>query len=230
MSADRQEGAGGGPRRAVLVLARHRAAGAAPPGVDPQALADAALADTYEVVADLVGVASGIAGDGEGVRDLLWPGALHLPDLPPAALARRLAGRVDELVLVPGDVPDLPGLVLAKVFKVLHRTDLVVAPERGGPGCVALGLRLPLAPWLETEVLDLDEDPVERLRERAPSRPAYQRTPDWHRLRTADSLRRLDPRLEGWEETRALLEASPPAAPAEHPFPRPAWTGWAEGG
>ena len=210
MSTEHHDPAGTGRRRAVLVLARPGAAGAAPPGVDRDAFAGAALADTYEVVADLVGVASGIAGDGEGVRDLLWPDALHLPDLPPSALAHRLAGQVDELVLVPGDVPDLPGLVLAKVFKVLHRSDLVVAPERGGPGCVALGLRLPLAPWLEAEVLDLDEDPVDRLRERAPSRSACQRTPDWHRLRTPQSLRRLDPRLEGWDETRSLLAAVHP--------------------
>ena len=217
-----------GARRAVLVLARHRAAPAAPPGVDPEALAAAALADTYEVVADLVGVASGIAGGGEEVRDLLWPGALHLPDLPPADLARQLAEEVDELVLVPGDVPDLPGLVLAKVFKVLHRTDLVVAPERGGPGCVALGLRLPVAPWLEAAALDLDEDPVDRLRERAPSRTAYQRTPDWHRLRGPGSLRRLDPRLEGWDETRVVLAALPRPDPGGPPRPDPATSPRAE--
>jgi hypothetical protein len=27
----------------------------------------------------------------------------------------------------------------------------------------------------------------------------------WHRLRGPDDLARLDPRLEGWEATRALL-------------------------
>jgi len=193
-----------GRRRAVLVLARYSAAAAAPSGVDPLALAEAALADSYEVVADLVGVASGIAGD-DGVQALLWPGALHLPDTPLVDLAQRLAPDADELVLVPGDVPDLPGLVLAKVFKVLHRADVVVAPERGGPGCVALGLRLPLAPWLQSETLDLDDDPFDRLLSRAPRRAACLRAPDWHRLRSPAALRRLDPRLEGWEQTRALL-------------------------
>ena len=116
---------------------------------------------------------------------------------------------MDELVLVPGDAPDLPGLVLAKVFKVLHRTDVVVAPERGGPGCVALGLRLPLAPWLQDQPLDLDDDPYARLLRLAPSRAAASRAPDWHRLRTPESRRRLDPRLEGWDETRAVLAGSP---------------------
>jgi hypothetical protein len=191
-------------RRVAVVLARHGAAAAAPPGVEPAALRRAALADTYEVVADLVDVRSGIAGD-ETVGELLWPGALQLPDLDVIALARRLAPEADELVVVPGDAPDLPALVLAKVFKVLHRTDVAVAPERGGPGCVALGLRLPLAPWLDAEVLDLDVDPYERLLVRAPRRAACQRTPDWHRLRTPEAVGRLDPGLEGWEETRFLL-------------------------
>jgi len=192
-------------RRVVVVLARHDAASAAPRGVDPAALAQAALADSYEVAADLVGVTSGIAGGGDGVHGLLWPGALQLPDLPVTELAHRLGAEFDELVLVPGDVPDLPGLVVAKVLKVLHRADLVLAPERGGPGCVALGLRLPLAGWLEQQVLDLDDDPFDRLLPLVPSRQALQRAPDWHRLRTPASLRRLDPGLEGWEETRALL-------------------------
>ena len=191
-------------RRVAVVLARHGAAAAAPPGVEPAALRRAALADTYEVVADLVDVRSGIAGD-ETVGELLWPGALQLPDLDVIALARRLAPEADELVVVPGGAPDLPALVLAKVFKVLHRTDVAVAPERGGPGCVALGLRLPLAPWLDAEVLDLDVDPYERLLVRAPRRAACQRTPDWHRLRTPEAVGRLDPGLEGWDETRFLL-------------------------
>lgn len=195
---------GDGPRRVAVVLSRYGAGPAAPAGTDPAALERAALADTYEVLADLVGVRSGIAG-GPEVAELLWPGALHVPDLPVTALAHRLACGVDELVMVPGDVPDLPALVLAKVFKVLHRTDVAVAPERGGAGCVALGLRLPLASWLEEEVLDLDDDPYERLLGRAPRRTACQRTPDWHRLRTPEALGRLDPGLEGWEETRLLL-------------------------
>ena len=195
------------PRRAAVVLARHGAGAASPPGVEPAALAAAALADSYEVLADLVGVRSGIAGPAV-LAEVLWPGALHLPDLPLLELAARLEPDVDELVVVPADVPDLPGLVLAKVFKVLHRTDVVVAPERDGPGCVAVGLRLPLASWLVGTDLDLDRDPDRRLSALAPRRSAYARAPDWHRLRTPGALRRLDPGLEGWEQTRALLEGS----------------------
>lgn len=197
------------PRRVVLVLARHRAAAAAPAGVDPDAFALAALADTYEVVADLVGVRSGIAGGGAAAADLLWTRALHLPDAPLAALADAAGSGADELVVVAGDAPDLPGLVLAKVFKVLHRSDVVVAPERGGPGAVALGVRLPLADWLRPLDLDLDvPGPADRLAAAAPRRLAVQGAPDWHRLRGPAGLDRLDPGLEGWDETRELLRAA----------------------
>lgn len=193
-------------RRAALVLARHSAGTSAPSRVDPAVWGRAALADTYEVLADLSGVASGIVGP-TSVQELLWPGALLLADQPLAELAERLTPEVDELVVVPADVPDLPGLVLAKTFKVLHRSDVVVAPARNGPGCVALGLRLPLAPWLVRELLDLDDDLSARLPAAAPGRSSFALAPDWHRLRRPADLTRLDPGLEGWEETRALLPA-----------------------
>jgi hypothetical protein len=33
-------------------------------------------------------------------------------------------------------------------------------------------------------------------------------TPGWHRVRTSADLDRLDPGLEGWENTRAVLGAT----------------------
>lgn len=193
-----------GRRRLVVVLARYGASGAAPPGIDPVAFARACLADTYEVAADLVDVASAIAGPPE-VADLLWPGSVRYPQETLADLVAACTPVADELVLVPADIPDLPGLVLAKLLKVLHRTDVGVAPERGGPGCVALGLRLPAAQWLPLTDLELDLDPTSRLQAAAPRRSAVAVTADWHRLRGPAAVHRLDPRLEGWEETRALL-------------------------
>jgi hypothetical protein len=65
--------------------------------------------------------------------------------------------------VVPGDVPDLPGLVLAKLFKVLHRTDIAIAPEHGGKGCVAIGVSLPLAEWIPGDAFDLNQNPFARL-------------------------------------------------------------------
>jgi Guanylyl transferase CofC like len=192
-------------RRVVVVLARYDASGAAPNGIDPAAFAGACLLDSYEVVSDLFGVTSGIAGP-TSVGELLWPGALHLPaDITIPAIARQLTGEADELVVVPADVPDLPGLVLAKLFKVLHRTDIAIAPERGGDGCAAIGVSLPLAGWIPDDAFDLDHNPVELLSTTAPRRSRYTIAPAWHRLRTPASVARLDPGLEGWEETRALL-------------------------
>lgn len=191
----------GGRRRLALVAARYGAEGGAPLGISPDAFARACLADSYEVLADLVGVTSGIAGSA-WAGELLWPGGLLLPDLPVLELAAQVAADFDELVVVAADVPDLPGLVLAKMFKVLHRVDVTLAPDRGGPGCVAVGISLPGAAWLPE--LDLD-GPRDAVTAAAPSRQRCVTSPDWHRLRTPESVHRLDPGLEGWEETRALL-------------------------
>jgi hypothetical protein len=192
-------------RRVAVVLARYDASPAAPEGMDPETFAAACLLDSYEVVADLIDVRSGIAGPAS-VAELLWPGALHLPaDITVSAIARQLSDKADELVVVPADVPDLPGLVLAKLFKVLHRTDIAIAPEHGGRGCVAIGVSLPLADWIPKDAFDLDQNPFARLSAIAPRRSRCTLTPTWHRLRTPADVAQLDPSLEGWEETRALL-------------------------
>jgi hypothetical protein len=191
--------------RVAVVLARYDASGAAPEGIDQAAFAAACLLDSYEIVADLIGVTSGIAGP-TSVEELLWPGALHLPaDTTVPMMARQLSEVADELVVIPADLPDLPGLVLAKLFKVLHRTDIAIAPEQDGEGCAAIGLSLPLADWIPDDAFDLDHNPYERLSAIAPRRSRCTLAPSWHRLRTPADLRRLDPGLEGWEETRALL-------------------------
>jgi hypothetical protein len=192
-------------RRVAVVLARYDASAATPEGIDSEAFAAACLLDSYEVLADLIEVRSGIAGP-TSVADLLWPGAMHLPpDITVPTMARLLSEEADELVVVPADVPDLPGLVLAKLFKVLHRTDIAIAPERIGTGCVALGMSLPLADWIPEDAFDLDQNPFTRLITIAPRRSRCTLTPSWHRLRTPVDVQRLDPGLEGWEETRALL-------------------------
>jgi hypothetical protein len=192
-------------RRVAVVLARYDASRAAPVGVDSSVFAAACLLDSYEVVADLIGVTSGIAGPASAA-EMLWPGGLHLPDdITVPTMAGQLSEVADELVVLPADLPDLPGLVLAKLFKVLHRTDIAIAPERGGDGCAAIGLSLPLADWIPDDAFDLDHNPFERLSTAAPHRSRCTLSPAWHRLRTPNDLRQLDPGLEGWEETRALL-------------------------
>lgn len=205
MTADTETGE---RRRLVLVVARYDAAGAAPPGVDPGAFAAACLADTYEVASELVGTRSGLVGPA-GLDELLWPGSVRFDDQGLGPLLDACAALADEVVLVPADAPDLPGLALAKQLKVLHRADVAVAPEWDGPGCVALGFRLPVAGWVPLADLDLDVDPRSRLAAVAPDPELVVTTPKWHRLRGPAAVHRLDPALEGWEETRALLSTRP---------------------
>jgi hypothetical protein len=195
-----------GPRRLALVVAAHSAALGTPPGVDPAAFSAACLADSYEVLADLRAVTSGLVGRPSDVAELLWPGAVQLP--PTGRLSDvvdQVRDRFDEVVFVPGDVPDLPGLVVAKVFKALQRADVCLCAERGsGGGLSALGVRVPWPSWVPVD-LDLAVDPAETLTALAPRRGASARGPDWHRLRTPAAIDRLDPGLEGWEMTRSLL-------------------------
>lgn len=194
-----------GPRRLALVVAAHSAEPGAPPGIAAEAFAAACLADSYEVVSDLTDVSSGIVGAGRSLAELLWPGALLLNPGPSlSGLVAEVQDRYEEVVFVAADVPDLPGLVLAKVFRALQRADVCVAPERGGGGVVAFGVRAPWPDWVTIDV-DLDANPLGELAELAPVRGRLATAPDWHRMRTATAVDRLDPGLEGWEVTRALL-------------------------
>ena len=116
------------------MLARHDAIGGAPPGIDPAAFATACLADTYVAQSGLTEVESGIAGPAT-ISDLLWPEYYLWPvDITVPNLAAAVSGEIDELVVVPADTPDLPAMVLAKVFKALQRADIVIAPEHAGAG------------------------------------------------------------------------------------------------
>lgn len=201
-----------------LVWAAHTAV--PPPGVDPERFAAAALADSYEVLADLDLVRAGVARAGgrptaAETDELLWPGDVAVDaDADAGDGLRALAARVVAgteggpalrgLLVVPADVPDLPGLVPAKLVRGLLRGDVCTAPETGGPGLAGFAVRLPWPEWLDVTV-GLDHDPQEALVARAPQRRLVSRAPSWHRLRTPASVHRLDPGLEGWEQTRTLL-------------------------
>lgn len=207
-------------RRLALVLAGTRAV--PPPGIGAAAFAEACLADSYEVLADLEQVRAGIAfrdagaglddqDDPAAIAELLWPDDLAVPARRGGlravadAVPHVAAGTgFSELLVVPADVPDLPGLVLAKVAKALHRADVCTAPEVGGDGLAAIGVRLPWPEWLSID-LDFDHDPHHELLELAPERNRVARVPGWHRLRYPAAVDRLDPRLEGWDQVRLLL-------------------------
>jgi hypothetical protein len=196
-------------RAVVLLLAGPPAVRACPPGIAPDAFARALAEDVADLLSDLPGLDPLVAAAPDRVadaEDVVWPGTpvLETRRGTPAEVFASLAGRgYDEAAVVVADVPDLPGLLIAKPFSALAEVTVAAAPAAGG-GLVALATRLPAPAWLPTDA-DLD-DPyaVERLRSAAPE-GALTLTPPWHRMRNREDLAALDPDLEGWEATRALL-------------------------
>ena len=108
------------------------------------------------------------------------------------------------MVAVAYDAPDLPGLLIGKLFRALSTADIAVCPAEDGSQ-VALGVNLPIANWL-TDSLDLSLDlTLAELDQAKPRRHAVAVGPGWHRLRSPADLARLDPGLEGWDATRSIL-------------------------
>ena len=205
----------GGGRAAALLLTDSLPGRASPPGIDPAHYERAMSEDVVDLLVQLAGVDAVIAhtpGRQADAAAISWPGVILVE------LAEH-AGPIDVLAalgerryavgaVVAADVPDLPGLVIAKPFSALSTATVAVAPAEGG-GAVVLASRLPLPGWLVAAGPGLDDrDLAERLQEAAPRRRDVRITPAWHRLRTPADVVRLDPGLEGWEATRALLEGS----------------------
>jgi hypothetical protein len=74
-------------------------------------------------------------------------------------------------------------------------------------GLLGLAATIPAAGWLPRA--GLDHLTPQLLRRLAPAVTDVAPAPGWHRLRSPADLARLDPRLEGWDATRALLSARP---------------------
>lgn len=201
--------------RLAVVLARPPSAALAPPGIDGDVYATALLEDTYEVLAGLAHCATAVVACppsyGEAARAVVWPGTpvltVEVPDggLPVAAIEAVAALGAADLVVVAGDAPDLPGLMVGKLFSALTGASVAVCPAADG-GLVALGVRLPVPDWLRAAAVDLDApDALASLQAAAPQSRAIVVTPGWHRIRQPLDVTRLDPGLEGWAATRALL-------------------------
>ncbi|MFG2244826.1 hypothetical protein [Spirillospora sp. NPDC048823] len=190
-----------------------------PPGIDPDEFRLAMLEDTYEVVAGLELVTSALVLDPPDQPDaeaVTWPGTpiVREPTLAGAFAALHALG-AGAAVLVAPDAPDLPPLLIGKLFRAVGSAPSAACQADGatGPdGLVALAARLPLPQWLAAALRDVDldtPDALARLRAAAPRPGLVPQGPGWHRLRTTGDLRLLDPGLEGWENTRALLEGHP---------------------
>ncbi|GAA1070342.1 hypothetical protein [Nocardiopsis composta] len=205
-------------QRTAAVLMTGETGAAPPPGVAPDAYADALTEDAYEVAAGLerCGAAVAVWSPDPDRAALLearaagvtWPGTPVLRLGGPSPLGSVLAElhrRGAELAAVlAADAPDFPPLLMAKLFRALGRAEAAASPADGG-GLAAFAARLPAPAWTSGVELDTP-DAVDALTAARPARPALALVPGWHRLRTPADTARLDPGLEGWECTRALLE------------------------
>ncbi|HEX4811750.1 MAG TPA: hypothetical protein VFV66_03230 [Nonomuraea sp.] len=188
--------------RVVAVLVRDHMSRAAPPGVDRREFLEAVAEDTYEMVAGLELVTPVLVTSVPGLDHLVWPGTEIIAvgeDEPLTAVLGRL--RADQAAVVSADAPDLPPLLVGKLFRELGRAEITVCPAEGG-GAVALACALPPPAWADPD-LD-DPDVVAALRAQAPGPRRVATTPGWHRLRTPQDVQALDPGLEGWDNTRLL--------------------------
>jgi hypothetical protein len=181
-----------------------------PPGLAPARWRRALADDAVDLLAMLAEVEPALAV-AEAERPLAeavaWPSMrvyeLSTPTVPAILAAAARDGFEQAAIIVP-DAPDLPGMLIAKLLRPLTTRPLAAAPDAAHPtGLIGLASRLPAPDWL-TEV-DLDSATVASIRAKAPAATEIIGTAGWHRLRSPEALARLDPGLDGWDATRALL-------------------------
>jgi hypothetical protein len=126
------------------------------------------------------------------------PTATYLP-----ALAAAAADGYDQAAVIAADAPDVPGMILGKLLSPLDTKAVAVAPNSQHGGLLGIATHLPAPAWLVDH--DLDRASPQLLRTTAPRPGDVTTTPPWRRLRGPAELATLDPSLEGWENTRALL-------------------------
>jgi glycosyltransferase A (GT-A) superfamily protein (DUF2064 family) len=175
------------------------------------ALSLAMLEDVVDLVEAMREVQAALAVPGDAppaVTDVTWPG-MPVVSVPAGARVSAVldtlpAVGADEGGVVCADAPDLPALLLGKLHSALTGAEVAVCPADGG-GLVALAARLPVPGWLAAADVRLDDAKALAVLRAAAPRRALHVGPGWHRIRTTEDQARLDPGLEGWDATRALL-------------------------
>ncbi|MEU6717681.1 hypothetical protein ABZ897_39980 [Nonomuraea sp. NPDC046802] len=192
-------------RIAAVLVRQHMVQQAAPPGVDPAKFLEAVAEDTYEMVAGLELVTPVLITSVPELEEIVWPGTEVITikdDEPLKSILGRL--HADQAAVIAADAPDLPPLLVGKLFRELGRAEITICPAENG-GAVAMACALPPPAWADPD-LD-DAGIVTTLRAQAPGPRRVATTPGWHRLRTREDVERLDPGLEGWDNTRELIRA-----------------------
>jgi 2-phospho-L-lactate guanylyltransferase (CobY/MobA/RfbA family) len=196
-------------RRFVAVVTPARASG-------DERLAAAMLEDVVDMVAGMREVEGAIVTApawAELAESVRWPDMPlvvvdEAADVGVALDALRQVG-ADEAAVVAGDVPDLPPLLLGKLFSALASRDpeseeVALCPAEDG-GLCGVATRLPVPKWFRALGVSFEaSDALERVRAAAPARACHVGA-GWHRVRDPGDIGLLDPSLEGWEATRALL-------------------------
>ncbi|MBQ0892153.1 hypothetical protein KBX37_03400 [Micromonospora sp. U56] len=179
-----------------------------PPGIDAVDWRTALAEDSVDMLATLSEVETAVAvtpADRWLADAVIWPGtAVHEVAEPTVNAVLAALSGYDQAAVVAADAPDLPGLTLGKLLRPLTTRPVAVAPVEGeGPGLLGVATRLPVPGWLPT--VDLDAAVPADVRRAAPAPGDVAVTPAWRRLRGPADLAALNPAVEGWEATRALL-------------------------
>jgi hypothetical protein len=179
-----------------------------PPGTDVDAWRSAMAEDLVDLLTPLPRVQpaiAAVAADLSLAAKIAWPSTrIYEVETPTirAALAAAGADGHDKAAVVLADAPDLPAMLIGKLLRPLSTRELAIAPAHDG-GLLGAAARLPLPDWMPE--LDAETGDVVSARRPAPEPTMVAAAPGWHRLRGPADLRRLDPGLDGWEATRALL-------------------------
>jgi hypothetical protein len=184
----------------------------APPGVAIDQWRLALAEDTMDLLATLAEVEAGLVctPDDLPLADAVrWPGTpvLTVDEATPArAFAAAYRVGYTQAAVIACDAPDLPAMLIGKLLQPLGRRGVAAAPA--GQGLLGIAATLPAPDWLADADPDLDTTSLAQLRGAAGRPGQVAATPGWHRLRDPANFARLDPNLEGWDATRALLSAS----------------------
>lgn len=181
-----------------------------PPGVAAETWRRALADDAVDLLATLAEVEPALAvaeADRGLATAVAWP-TMRVYVRPTLTVDSILTAATtdgyEQAAVLAGDAPDLPGMLIAKLLRPLTTRPAAVAPDAAeAAGLVGLAGRLPAPGWLRD--VDLDTATAASVRAAGPSPIDVIGTPGWHRLRSPAALGRLDPALDGWEATRALL-------------------------
>ena len=180
-----------------------------PPGTGLDRWRAALAEDVVDLLARLAQAEPAIAATADDLalaQEIAWPG-MPIFEVPTATVLPVLRAAekegFDQAAVLAADAADVPGLVLGKLLRPLSSKPVAVAPTGQESGLLALATRLPVPEWLADA--DLDTATPMTVRRTAPQPSLVESTAEWRRLRGPHDLATLDPALEGWENTRAIL-------------------------